>query len=251
MLNIKFISIFAASGFIFSFLTGLFSKSKIYIILLKALIFGIIFGVIALLISYLYNKFLKDDSGSEFVSDSNGPSVQTPETKGQRVDFVVQDEDFAKSDSENHFVVGDNHQMLNNTDISPEKKAESPKESDKFVPLKDFESVTNFSSKEAVPSASVVSESQEQSAGFADFASQNNEVESDDKLDTLPDMNTFTFSDDSDKDSSEDEEIEDTGDTFGSSVSSGSSRKKDSPVQVQDASLMAKAISSILSDENS
>lgn len=268
MLNIKFISIFAASGFIFSFFVGLFSKSKIYVILLRALIFGIIFGVIALLISYLYNKFLNDESGSDLTTDTASSSTTTnPETKGQRVDFVVQDEEFARSESDNHFVVGEKHQMLNNNDFSGDAKSDvktpasdgmggtaedtSSSNTEKFIPLKNFETVSNFSSKEAVPSAVISSANQEEKPLLNETSETRNGNDFGDNIDTLPDMNSFSFSNDSEKDSDDGEVIEGTDDSFVSSVSTGANKKSEYSGEVQDASLMAKAISSILSGENS
>lgn len=267
MLNIKFISIFAAGGFIFSFFIGLFSKSKIYVILLRALIFAIIFGVVALLISYLYNKFLNEDSASDLTPETGSPSTTSPETKGQKVDFVVQDEEFTKSDSENHFVVGENHQMLNNTDISSNQKNEmetvasggnvnsvensTSNNSEKFVPLKNFETVTNFSGREAVPAASVSPENQDVKPS-SNFASDSqNDRDLGDNIDTLPDMNSFSFSDGSEEDGDSGEVLEDTDDSFGASVSTGTNRKTEHSGEVQDASLIARAISSVLSGENS
>ena len=67
-------------------------------------------------------------------------------------------------------------------------------------------------------------------------------------IDTLPDMENFVFSDNSGSDSDGDDS--DTG-TDSDFVSMGSHKKNDGPAEVQDAALMAKAISSVLSDENS
>ena len=80
-----------------------------------------------------------------------------------------------------------------------------------------------------------------ETAAVSDFGTKN----ADGGIDTLPDMENFVFSESSgsasDADSDSDSEF----------VSMGSSKKNSGPAEVQDAALMAKAISSVLSDENS
>jgi len=279
MQNIKFVSIFAACGFVFSFLCGLLSKSKFYIILIRALIFGVVFGLLALLISFLYNKFLKDDSsdlseGAGVDSGSAAPAGKT-ETRGNRVDFVVRDEELGKGESENHFVVGENHQMLNSTDISSSNSTSSfenlnaagnstasagnspstggnsaSDNASKFVPLKNFETVSNFSGKEASSSDNAAANASGSNSGI--IRRENTNANLDDSIDTLPDMGGFSFESSSGKASSDDDVVVgDTGESFGSSISTSFRSNDDNVADVKDASLMAKAISSILSNEDS
>ena len=119
MRGAKFIGLFAACGFILSFVSGLFSHSSILSVLLKALIFAVIFGILGFGISFIYGKFLSDGSGGDFQGDytvdSSTPAVSS--SVGQNVDITIQDEELRPSESENHFVVGDNHQMLNDSDV--------------------------------------------------------------------------------------------------------------------------------------
>jgi hypothetical protein len=143
MRSAKFIGLFAACGFILSFVSGLFSHSSILSILIKALIFAVVFGLLGLGISFIFNKFLSDGSGGDFQSDYSVDSSAAPQASalGQNVDITIQDEELRPSDSENHFVVGDNHQMLNDSDVrnSANAAAQAPDSSQGFVPLRNFE----------------------------------------------------------------------------------------------------------------
>ena len=258
MRGAKYIGLFAGCGFILSFVSGLFSHSSILSVLLKALIFAIVFGLLGLGISFLYNRFLSDGSGGDFQSDYSVDSSAVPQASalGQNVDITIQDEELKPSESENHFVVGDNHQMLNDSDVknSGTSSAESQNSSEGFVPLRNFETVKNFSGKEAViPSEAVaVQPAQEESVSVEtpeSVPSSNVEINTGDGgIDTLPDMENFVFSESSGSGSDDDDS--DTG-SESDFVSMGSSKKSNGPAEVQDAALMAKAISSVLSDENS
>ena len=254
MQGTKFIGVFAACGFILSFLAGLFSHSSILSILLKALIFGLVFGLLGFGISFIYGKFLSDGNSGDFQGESAGDvpsSGSAASAVGQHVDITIQDEELRPSDSENHFVVGENHQMLNDSDVRNSNNA--AKSDTGFVPLRNFETVKNVSGTEAVipseaiakssPAAETVSASQSAPVDFP-------KVGNDGGIDTLPDMENFVFSESSGSASGDDSDAgTGTESEFVSSVSSH--KKSDGPAEVQDAALMAKAISSVLSDENS
>ncbi len=250
MRSAKYVGLFVACGFILSFVSGLFSHSSILSILLKALIFALVFGVLGFGISFIYSKFLSDGSGGDFQGEytadsSSGVSQQS--ALGQNVDITIQDEELKPSESDNHFVVGENHQMLNDSDVRNSGNAagmeqEAPKG---FVPLRNFETVNNFSGKEAVVPFEAASSSQN-----TEGASEASENIGAGGLDTLPDMENFVFSESSSSGSEDDDALASgTGSDFVSS--SGSHKKNDAPAEIQDAALMAKAISSVLSDENS
>ncbi len=250
MRSAKYVGLFVACGFILSFVSGLFSHSSILSILLKALIFALVFGVLGFGISFIYRKFLSDGSNGDFQGEytadsSSGISQQS--ALGQNVDITIQDEELKPSESENHFVVGENHQMLNESDVrNSEKAAATEQESPKgFVPLRNFETVNNFSGKEAVVpfEAAAANQNSENSAGSSENIGAGG-------LDTLPDMENFVFSESGSSNSEDDDALASgTGSEF--VTSSGSHKKNDAPAEIQDAALMAKAISSVLSDENS
>ncbi len=258
MRGAKYIGLFAGCGFILSFVSGLFSHSSILSVLLKALIFAVIFGLLGLGISFIYSKFLSDGTDGDYQSDYSAGSSSVPaggSALGNNVDITIQDEELAPSESDNHFVVGDNHQMLNDSDVrdTANTGSETSSSSQGFVPLRNFETVKNFSGKEAViPAEAVAAAPVEQAstpepavrAPSPSFGSSNE----DGGIDTLPDMENFVFSEGSDSDS-DDDSGPGTDSEFVSSV--GARKKHDGPAEVQDAALMAKAISSVLSDENS
>ena len=261
MRSTKSVGLFAACGFILSFVAGLFSHSSILSVLIKALIFAIIFGLLGLGISFIFNKFLSDGSSGDFQSDYTSDSSSAPAAAsaiGNNVDITIQDEELRPSESENHFVVGENHQMLNDSDVknSANGSKQDSSSSQGFVPLRNFETVKNFSGTEAViPAQAVASSNTAGSAESTPAAAESAPLSnfdsgaSDGGIDTLPDMENFVFSESSDSGSGSDDSDVVTESEFNSSV--GSSKKNDGPAEVQDAALMAKAISSVLSDENS
>lgn len=242
MKGIKFISFFAASGFVLSFLFGLFSHSSFISVLLKALVFGLIFGILGFAISIVFEKFLADDSGDfsgEYTSEDGNTGVKQTPSKGQIVDITIQDEELEKSEGDNHFVVGDNHQMLSEADVKERNHPQNDEnQAQGFVPLKNFEKLNDLSGKEAVRPDSVSSDNSVVSISGSS---------ADSNIDTLPDMNHLNFA-------SEDEDSEEELDTSTDSdfVSSANAhRNSDEVPEIKDAALMAKAISSVLSDENS
>lgn len=293
MRNLKFPTIFAAFGFALSLLFGFFSRSHFGFIFLRALIFALIFFALGFLINFIYKKFLDEDTSS----DLDGEQLSSTEkhtddgnfAKGQHVDLVVEDQELDSETSENHYVVGQNHQMLSDSDLkksadrisedmqksfssavaassavkSSEEKnstaekpfvastinsvsasaadsgqasgsastfsAENKSSASKFVPL-GKESFARVSSTEAMDSTQVRAEPK--SDNFSD------------SLDVLPDMADLEVND-----SSESSEDAETDDEF---VSSAVNYKNSdsSETEVKDASLMAKAISSLLSAES-
>lgn len=262
MRGAKYIGVFAACGFILSFFAGLSSHSHILSILLKALIFAIIFGALGFGIVFVFNKFLYDGNSGDFsgdVSVDNGAAAGASPAVGQHVDITIQDEELAPSESDNHFVVGENHQMLTESDMKASSRAPESNNSG-FVPLRNFETVSNFSGNEAVAPSSVgqqaaaekpaeaVSAVAAENSSATDYGALPEKKDGND-LDTLPDMETFAFGDGNS--SEDDDDVTDT-DTDSEFVSSASSRRKsDDAAEVKDAALMAKAISSVLSNENS
>ena len=247
MRGLKNSGVFAACGFVLSFFAGLFSHTSILSILLKALISALVFGLLGYGISVIFRVFLSDGTSGDLQGDgSEGISAAAVPSSalGHNVDITIQDEELQKSESDNHFVVGENHQMLNDSDV---KNVSNPSVSDPapgFVPLRNYETVNNISGKEAVSPVIKASETVPSAnpapAAFSDSGS--------DELDTLPDMGSFNFAE-SDSESSDDDDVPSSGSD--SEFVSVSSSKKTAEPEVKDAALMAKAISSILSDENS
>lgn len=245
MRGLKVVVPFAACGFLLSFVAGLFSHSSFLSILLKALIFAIVFALLGFVISMVFGKFLSEGM-SEFQGDtSEGASSSAVQgsTLGHNVDITIQDEELEKSESENHFVVNDTHQMLNDSDVKNSTK-ESDAERPGFVPLRNFETVKNFSGTEAA-TPDLQNLQEESPAPVSETRSPGTDEE---ELDTLPEMDNFAFGEDPGSDSGSDI-ISSSGTSDSEFVSSSGSKKHDEP-EVKDAALMAKAISSVLSDED-
>lgn len=268
MKNIKFVAVFSACGFVLSLLFGLFSHTGILSVLLKALIFGIVFGILGFGISFVFDKFLLEDMGDGDV-DISSPTPKmsfssNDDSKGQVVDITIKDEDLPESTSDNHFVVGDNHQMLNETDygkvqnhsVTVNETAPDPNVS--FKPVRNLETVTNVSSKESIkPDANfasvqqgVAEENRNISSEPASFISENKNT-SENEIDTLPDISGFAIDNVPQTDAStivEDVDSE-SGNEFVTTATRSMSSDAEVP-EIKDASLYAKAISSVLSAED-
>ena len=249
MKGIKLLVISASSGFILSFLFGLFSHTSIISVLLKAILFAVIFGILGFLINLAVNKFLIDDlQNSSDLTNSDSTEnevVSGNESKtGQMVDITIQDEELEKGESDNHFVVGNAHSMLKDSDIdkselsdqTEKNKNQMEAEKQGFVPLTNFENVKNVSEKEAVSPESIPSSS----VSRTNFNSEN--------IDTLPDIGDLAFENETESDS--ESENYDEPENNSDYVPLGN-KKSESSHEVKDAALIAKAISSVLSGDNS
>lgn len=285
MRKIKFSAVFAAIGFILSFIAGFFSHSSIIFIFLKALLSALAFGILGFGINIVFEKFLNDSSEQDFSTDGPVQTASQPQ-KGQLVDITIQDEELQESDSGNHFVVGSNRQMLNNADtartassaasivkpavsaatalstttvaapVSPVRNEPAPSDKSEvhasaeenkmagsnmeaaasasgFVPVRNLETITSVSGKEAVKSSEISSPDE-------NSAPQN----VDEELDVLPDMEGLSFAE-----NDEDEGID--ADTDSDFVSVHKKSGEEGSADIKDAELMAKAISDVLSRDDS
>ena len=247
MKNIKFVAICAASGFVLSLICGFFSKSGFGRIFLIALLFGVIFGGLSFGISLIYDKFLNvEASGVENSAGAEGFSV-TPEKKnlGQHVNIIIQEEPLEPSGNTNHYDVGENHQMLNESDYKNKETKEDKKEpeekiipKDEFVPIRNLETVKNFSGNE---STTPVEAEHRREVIAAQEAKKSGD------LDVLPDMTEFKIA--SSSENGEDDTVELSDSDESSFVHSVTDYKSSDGTEIKDASLMAKAISSILAEE--
>ena len=247
MKNIKSIAICAASGFILSLICGFFSKAGFGHIFLTALIFGIVFGLLGFGISFLFDRFLSVEAVQVEAADSSNNDVNlssAPKNLGQHVDIVIQDEPLEQSGNPNHYDVGENHQMLNESDYNNSQKAEDTAETivpkNEFVPIRNLETVTNFSGNESETPAEA---EQRREAIVQQEQQKGNDI------DTLPDMSDFKINSGSENpddntviisDSEEAQFVHNATNYKSSEVGDG---------EIKDASLMAKAISSILAEE--
>lgn len=231
MKHMKFCSRFSVIGFVLSLFFGIFSKSGFFKVVLIALVWAIAFFALGMLISFVFDKFLAVET-SEYDSNMPQSAGGAKESVGKNVDIVIQDQELDRSESSNKYNIGDKYQMLNDSDLTKAAKLSEPVDNGSaFVPVRNLETLTNISGTEAVKPSEIASKS--------------------DSLDELPDMGDVSVAQ-----SSEIETVS-SGDSDGeldsipeSSFSSYTSKKNESAAEVQDASILAKAISSILADES-
>lgn len=251
---------------------------------LVALVFGVVFAVLGFGIYFLYEKFLVVESmqlGGD--ADLVASSEDTAPKKGQAVDIVIKDEELPADENAGQYYVGSNRFMLNAEDVkknsqpaksvppatpAPAKEnagldsavgnissqAEdgfaSPGESTsekQFVPVRNIETLYNASGKEAVTKTDAPDETQEQSAKPVPPSSDEQSFSAaDEQLDTLPDMDGMgVFADEVASTGYGDADINNESDF----ATGGVRNKNVEPPEVKDAELMAKAISTILTNE--
>lgn len=248
MKNIKFVSFSAGAGFILSLTFGIFSKSGILKVFLTALVFALIFAVLGFGLTFVYEKFLSLDS-SEIDSTKSTESKSTVSSSvGNNVDIVIEDQELERSGSNNRFNVGENRSMLNTSDVVTSNNSSSDNSSiaedskSNFVPVRNLETLTNISGTEAVKPSAVANKSAE----ISESSSSKN-----DDLDVLPDFGNLgmpatpmsSFS------SSANDSIDEFSDTESSSVYTSKRNDVDTD-KFQNTELIAKAISTVLSDES-
>ena len=248
MKNIKFVSFSAGAGFILSLTFGIFSKSGILKVLLTALVFALIFAVLGFGLTFVYEKFLSLDS-SEIDSTKITESKSTVSSSvGNNVDIVIEDQELERGGSNNRFNVGENRSMLNTSDVVTSNNSSSDNSSiaedskSNFVPVRNLETLTNISGTEAVKPSAVANKSAE----ISESSSSKN-----DDLDVLPDFGNLgmpatpmsSFS------SSANDSIDEFSDTESSSVYTSKRNDVDTD-KFQNTELIAKAISTVLSDES-
>ena len=250
-INIKFISISAGIGFVLSLFCGFFSHSSFLRILLVALLFAIVFAIIAILVFFLYNKFLNLDNPDGDAGYSLALAGNSKASSGSKADLVISELDLEPTGNNNHYDVGNNRQMLNESDYrSQQVIVEDSGPSGQFVPLRDKETVDNFSGTESVASGKGGNKGGPQFASMTDAGSAFSKAASSSSSLDLPDINNLNLSSgQSDEDSgsygNEGEVLSDNTDF----ISSALKYSDDNAGNIQDASLMAKAISSFLSEE--
>ena len=248
-----------------------------------AFIFALVFAVLGYAVLYLFDTFLAGDSSGGASEFSSSSSDSASSKKGQTVDIVIQDEDLPVEDGESQYFVGTNRVMLNQDDVTNSKPAESnnsassavdemknanrsalaggktesaqepssPGESSsetKFVPVRNMETLYNASGKEAV----IKSEELPVQSNNADENNTSQMVKkvsekftaADENLDTLPELDGGMF-----EESDSSIYAGDSAVNTSSDVATVGVEARNIEPDVKDAELMAKAISTILSNE--
>ena len=257
MRNLKVIVISAGCGLVLSLFFGIFSHAGFLRILLRGVISALFFALLAFLIQLVFTKFL-DEAGPVDSDISGGAPVAAT---GHSVNLVISDTELEDTGGLNRYKVGHNRQMLNDSDINQTsafrasavyEKAAAPsaseaavnasdKEKGGFVPVTNVETLSNFSGTEAVASKPAA-----QTASAPSAAPESVSGGSENELDVLPDMSGFSFG----EESSPSEIHQDTlAESSFDPPASSRIHNEQQDVDVSDAPLIAKAISSILSEE--
>ncbi|MBR5097469.1 MAG: hypothetical protein IK094_10240 [Treponema sp.] len=113
MIKIKPIIFSACAAFVLSFVTALAAKSGLPISLLKAVIFALLFGAIAVGVQFVYARFLTEGAA---------PVEAREESKvmGSKVDLVVSEEDLPEDKDAPAFYVEGKH-VLSGDDVGANK----------------------------------------------------------------------------------------------------------------------------------
>lgn len=116
MKGAKIAGIFAAAGFVLSFVSGLFSGGGAGRVIGMAVLFAAVFGALGAAVQWLSNGVLNVAGASDGGAIGEHNSVNKAHKTGAAVDIVVKDEELPSEENSPRFFVGSNHQMLNASD---------------------------------------------------------------------------------------------------------------------------------------
>lgn len=166
MFKPKRIIVSFSSGFVLSFLISIISTKRFGPSILRAFIFGFVFALVALGISYVWKKFLDGDSASvESPRASSGEK-----TSGGHVDITLTDEGLSDDGTQLRFSVANNKQKLQ-TDELP--KSEPRASENLFTPT-------------SVQSRPVASVAEQEKTEASDKKPEFKPVNLGEKIDTFP-----------------------------------------------------------------
>ena len=267
MINPKNLCISACIGFFLSFFIGLISDVRFSRVLMRAFLFALIFALLCIGITFLYQKFLSNDNGG-FSADAE-PAPQR--TAGGVVNIVVDDSNLADDGMSPKFTVLNNHTGLSEnaqsgqetpagTDSevkvnpSPEAAAShtEPKTGESSVPLSEPLAQEEKSSFKPVALGDVAGGASASPAAVQASSPQPSQTASsvsagEEQLDELPDVNSMSLDDAGEAApgsfNGSDEVETDT------EFSRGGKSMKEQPIS-GDTSVMAKAIQTLLSKDN-
>lgn len=119
MINPRIITVSAGIGFCLSFLIGLIFKVSFLSLLFRAVIFALVFAVVAAIACIVFDKFLSNGSNydSELAKDSSSSST------GSVVNITVDDDNLPDDDYAPKFSVGNNRQALSSSVFGGDEKS--------------------------------------------------------------------------------------------------------------------------------
>lgn len=267
MINPKNICVSACIGFFLSFLIGVFSDVRFSHVLLRAFIFALVFALLCVAVTFVYQKFLSSDSGA-FSAETDAAAAKT---SGGLVNIVIDDTALIDDGLTPKFTVAGGRAAP--LDGKEARQDEGSPESSEVVSQTDLREPDESQDSDGEEALSSQSGAGGESASGGSFQAMDlNEVSSSsgsvtavsdgsasvspaekksssgsgasEALDELPDIGGMMGDEDDSKDSSQDEIEVDT------EFATGGSGLKEKPVS-GDTNVMAKAIQTLLAHDNS
>lgn len=268
MVDPKKLSSFAAVGFVLSFLFGLFSGVGFLHILLRAVIFAVVFAALSILISFLEEKFL---SLPQDLSISEGDAPARP-VSGGSVNITIDDDSLPDDDQGPQFTVSENRPSLGSEQLRSDvqrapvqaprpsqtksedlesarpmpSEAPSAPSAEESVSESSVSSAMQSSASQDTPSFQPVNLAQSTQSPAPQNESEGGQLK---ELSDLPDIGSVSA--DSPVPAASSEVISDSEfASEGAPVSPAKSFADGSSITTQNASVMAQAIRTILAKEN-
>ena len=254
MINPKNICFCSCIGFFLSFFIGLVSGVNFSHVLIRALIFALLFGAMCIGITFIYQKFLSSDSGGFSVDGDVAPSKSV----GGVVNIVVDDTNLVEDGMSPKFTIAGNHANLHERRTeapaySPEPEVSEPASVPPAAenPVADPAAAVQESSFKPVSLGGAAGEGGAHSAASDSPASHVSSAPAassgEEPLDELPDIGSMGIEDPSGGTASDlDSPAEVVTDT---EFATGGSKMKEQPVS-GDTNVMAKAIQTLLAQDN-
>jgi len=257
------IGICSGVGFALSLITGLISGNSFGHCILMALVYAVVFAVLCVAVSFIYQKFL---STGQSESASSQDVSQEP-VKGQNVDITLDDDNLPDEDGPKFFVNNPQMAKQSQSELAAEPAStvsepvrQVPPESEPGVSVMTDENVNKDAELDELPSEPKSADAGN-STGFvpvnlganAEKVTENKSSstgDSFDNLDELPDVGSLSL-DGEKKDSENDDVISDSDfASAGSPPPSGPSFPDGKQAGEQNTAVMAEAIRTILAKQD-
>ena len=259
MINPKNICVSGCIGFFLSFFIGLASDVRFSHVLLRAFLFALLFALLCVAVSFIYQKFLSPDNGGFVETDSSVKN--NPASTGSVINIVVDDSNLPDDELSPKFHVVN---KLESMEPVPAPKTQQTPETKPPEQAPQVQAVSEAPAEGEKPEeqAEKTSQGSPASQGFTPMGLQNvagngNEEPQEasdgktESLDELPDMAAMdSFSTDTEENGSDfgensaSEIVDDT------EFSTGGARLKEQPIS-GDTNVMAKAIQTLLAKDDS
>src|SRR5574344_349031 len=207
MLKPKKVAIPAVLGFIFSFLISLIATHRFGIALLRGIIFGIVFALLIIGISLLYDKFLDDGTGD---AGDSGVKIPSHDKTGSVVDITIADEKLNEDEQGPQFFVGNNKHSLDSSDMVDLKESRAKNEQDISDVGNGMDKIPTAGSLGAADHAAAAEQNRAAAFQPVDLGKGNGAPagsSDEDDLDSLPDIGDFVPEKKDDEGTEQDKDI--------------------------------------------